>query len=120
VYGNPGQIERIVGNLVQNAIRYTLSGGTVKVTCAKDRTGARVTVADTGIGIAPENAGRVFDRFWRADSSRSADGGSGLGLTIARELARRHGGDVTLASTLGRGSRFTLTLPDRPPRDMRI
>jgi OmpR-family two-component system manganese-sensing sensor histidine kinase len=119
VYGNPDQIERIVGNLVQNAIRYTPAGGSVTVVCAKDRWGSRVTVTDTGIGIAAEHLERIFDRFWRADAGRSEDGGSGLGLTIARELARRHGGDIAVTSRLGVGSLFAVTFPSRPPRNPR-
>jgi two-component system, OmpR family, manganese sensing sensor histidine kinase len=119
VYGNPDQIQRIVGNLVQNAIHYTPPGGSVEITCRKDRRGSRVVVKDTGIGIAADHFERVFDRFWRADSSRSPSGGSGLGLTIARELARRHGGDITFSSRPGAGSAFTVTFPSRPPRSPR-
>jgi OmpR-family two-component system manganese-sensing sensor histidine kinase len=118
VYGNPDQIERIVANLVQNAIRYTPSGGTVSVVCAKDRRSSRVTVSDTGIGIAKQHLERTFDRFWRADPSRAGDGGSGLGLTIARELARRHGGDITVTSRVGVGSTFTVTFQSRAPRSL--
>jgi signal transduction histidine kinase len=117
MYGNPDQVERIVGNLVQNAIRYTLSGGSVCVACSQDRWGSRVSVVDTGIGIEASYLDRIFDRFWRADPSRENGGGSGLGLTIARELARRHGGDVTVASRPGIGSTFTVSFPLRPPRE---
>lgn len=119
VYGNPDQIQRIVGNLVQNAIHYTPAGGSVEIACSKDWRGSRVVVKDTGIGIAPDHFERVFDRFWRADPSRSPNGGSGLGLTLARELARRHGGDITVSSRLGVGSVFTVTFPSRPPREPR-
>lgn len=115
VYGNPDQIERIVGNIVRNAVQYTPAGGIVIVECAKDRAGSRVTIADTGPGIAADDVDRVFDRFWRADRTRSQDG-IGLGLTIARDLARRHGGDITVNSRPGTGSMFILTLPARPPR----
>jgi len=72
----------------------------------------QVTVTDTGEGIAPEDLPHVFDRFWRADRSRSRDyGGAGLGLTIARQLVEAHGGHIEAASEPGQGSRFTFTLP---------
>ena len=114
-YGNPDQIERIVANLIENALRYTPRGGSVRVEVVRDRAYLRVVVRDTGIGIAPEHHDRVFDRFWRADPARAKEG-SGLGLSIARALARRHGGDVAVASSLGAGSEFTASFPTRPPR----
>jgi OmpR-family two-component system manganese-sensing sensor histidine kinase len=114
VYGNPDQIDRIIGNLSENAIRFTQPGGKVTIACRQDRAGSRVIVTDNGIGIAPEHAENIFERFWRADPSRAADGGSGLGLAIARALARRHGGDVTVSSAPGVGSTFVVTLPPRP------
>lgn len=116
VYGNPDQIERIIVNLVRNAMQYTPQGGLVTIACEKDRAGSRVTVVDNGPGIAAQDLERIFERFWRADRSRSQDG-SGLGLTIARDLARRHGGDVTVLSRVNAGSTFTVFLPSRPPGD---
>ncbi|WP_250002883.1 HAMP domain-containing sensor histidine kinase [Actinoplanes sp. M2I2] len=108
VTADPVRLRQLVGNLVSNAIRHTPPGGTVTVE-AHDTT---VTVRDTGIGIAPENLPKVFDRFWRADESRSrATGGSGLGLPIARKLAEAHGGTLTVESTPGEGATFTLRLP---------
>jgi signal transduction histidine kinase len=115
VYGNPVEIDRIVGNLLDNALRYTESGGAVSIACVADRAGVTVRVADTGIGITPDDLPRIFDRFWRADAVRSRAGGTGLGLAIARALARRHGGDVSVRSRLGDGSEFALWLPLRPP-----
>jgi OmpR-family two-component system manganese-sensing sensor histidine kinase len=115
MYGNPDQLERIVANLVENAIRYTPSGGAVNVTWTVDQRRLQIAVRDTGVGIAPQFSERVFDRFWRADNARRADGGSGLGLAIARALARRHGGDISLTTEHGKGSTFTLSLPRRPP-----
>jgi len=114
IFGNPDQLERIVSNLVENAIRYTEPGGTVEASCSYDVTALRIAVRDTGIGIAPEHRERVFDRLWRCDNARG-DGGAGLGLSIARALARRHGGDIAVWSEPGIGSVFTLTLPRRPP-----
>jgi two-component system, OmpR family, manganese sensing sensor histidine kinase len=113
VYGNPDQIERILANLLENALRYTPSGGRVTVETWKEGTGVFVAVRDSGIGIAPEHLERIFDRFWRADAGRSSQG-SGLGLAIARALARRHGGDVTATSRYGDGSTFVISLPLKP------
>lgn len=113
MYGNPDQIERIVMNLVENAIRYS-QAGTVDVNCSSNATHIRIVVKDAGIGIAPEHIPYIFDRFWRADSTRSPQGGTGLGLAIALALARRHGGNITVSSKRDSGSEFTLVLPRRP------
>ena len=115
IYGNPDQIERIVANLLENALRYTPAGGRVSIESEHDQAAVLVTVRDTGIGIAPDHLDRIFERFWRADPARSS-GGSGLGLAIARALARRHGGDVTVKSRLGFGSEFVASFPLRPTR----
>jgi OmpR-family two-component system manganese-sensing sensor histidine kinase len=115
VYGNPDQIERIVANLLENALRYTPDGGLVSVENRRDGADFLISVRDSGIGIAPEHVERVFERFWRADPARSP-GGSGLGLSIARALARRHGGDVTLTSRHALGSTFIVSFPVRPAR----
>ena len=115
VYGNPQQIERILANLIENALRYTPAGGTVMLEIARDRGHVSITVSDTGIGIAPEHLDRIFDRFWRVDAARSQKG-TGLGLAIARALARRHGGDVTVTSRKDVGSIFVASFPTRPPR----
>jgi two-component system, OmpR family, manganese sensing sensor histidine kinase len=115
LYGNPDQVERIIANLVDNAIKYTAPGGSVAIACSVDDARVRFAVRDSGIGIAAEHRERIFDRFWRGDSIRQAAGGTGLGLAIARALARRHGGDITVTSEPGRGSEFTVSLPRRPP-----
>jgi OmpR-family two-component system manganese-sensing sensor histidine kinase len=115
IYGNPDQIERIIANIVENAIRYTRAGGAIAVSWTLDAHRVEIVVRDTGIGIAQANLERIFDRFWRIDLARQADRGTGLGLAIARALARRHGGDVTVVSDEGKGSTFTLSLPRRPP-----
>ena len=114
IIGNPEQVTRIVSNLVENAIRYTPSGGSVRVASAQDAASVHITVADTGVGIAPEHLERIFDRFWRGGNVREFDGGSGLGLAIAKALVERHGGRITVASTAWSGSTFTVTLPHRP------
>jgi two-component system sensor histidine kinase BaeS len=108
-YVDPVRLRQMVGNLVSNALRHTPPDGrvTIHAEAIDDRLIIRVT--DTGSGIAPEDLARVFDRFWRADTSRSrATGGSGLGLPIARQLARAHGGDITVTSHVGAGSTFTI------------
>jgi signal transduction histidine kinase len=119
VYGRPEQVARIVANLIENALRYTQPGGAVDVTCRSGRSVAFVEVRDTGIGISSEHLERVFERFWRAPGSRAVEG-SGLGLSIARSLARAHGGDITVVSPSGRGSTFALRLPLLPPRNGRV
>ncbi|MEN0019584.1 MAG: ATP-binding protein [Planctomycetota bacterium] len=99
-------------NLVGNAMKYTPSGGSVRVDVDADEEELRVSVADTGIGIAAEECERVFDRFYRAENGReSGEVGSGLGLAMAREVARLHGGDITLESEVGVGSTFSMVIP---------
>jgi len=112
-YGNPDQVERILVNLLENALHYTLSGGAVSIATGRERSRTIVTVRDTGVGIAEEHLDRIFDRFWRLDPARLHDG-TGLGLAIVRALARRHGGDVRVTSRLGMGSEFTVSFPTRP------
>jgi two-component system sensor histidine kinase BaeS len=117
VQADPVRLRQMVGNLVSNAIRYTPPGGSVTVTATADPQGLTVAVADTGVGIAPEDLPRIFDRFWRADSSRTrATGGSGLGLPIARKLAEAHGGTITAVSRPGAGTTMTVWLPAAPVR----
>lgn len=105
------RVDRIVANLIANALDH--GGGAVVVQVRRTADGAAVEVADTGPGIAPDHLEHVFDRFYRADPSRSGPG-SGLGLAIARENARLLGGDVEARSAVGAGSRFTLRLPEEP------
>jgi signal transduction histidine kinase len=109
--GDAQMIKRILSNLLDNAIKYTPSGGSVEVALSeKDGTEAAVTVQDTGTGIPLEDLPRIFERFYRCDHSRSQPG-TGLGLSLARALARALEGDIAVTSTLGQGSTFTLTLP---------
>ena len=110
VRGDADALRRLVQNLVENAISYTPPGGTVTVTVSEDAAHCRLSVADTGIGIAPGDLPLVFDRFFRADPARASTGGSGLGLSIVRSIAEAHGGTVTVESELGIGSTFVVTL----------
>ncbi|WP_306207446.1 sensor histidine kinase [Actinoplanes sp. RD1] len=112
---DPQRLRQLLGNLLTNAIRHTPPAGTVTLRSAADHERLEITVADTGEGIAPDDLPRVFDRFWRADSSRSREtGGSGLGLSIVRRLVEAHGGTVTVASRPGAGTTFTVRLPIHP------
>ncbi|MCM4082129.1 sensor histidine kinase [Paractinoplanes hotanensis] len=109
---DPLRLRQLLGNLVNNAIRYT-PRGTVTV----EAHGTTISVRDTGVGISPDHLPKIFDRFWRADTSRSrATGGSGLGLPIARKIAEAHGGTLTADSTPGAGTTFTLRLPGQENR----
>jgi len=99
-------------NLVGNALKYTLDGGRVVVSAQMEKNRLTVAVSDTGIGISPEEIEKVFEKFYRSRNPLATNvKGSGLGLPIAREIARLHGGDVTAESELGKGSTFTLILP---------
>ncbi len=112
VCGIAGDLERLVRNLVENAIRYTPAYGAITLTVRQEGERALVTVADTGPGIDAAALPQLFDRFTRADSGRNrAAGGAGLGLAIAQAIARRHGGAITVTSVVGKGSVFTATLP---------
>lgn len=108
---DPTLIGRALDNLIHNAVKATPPGGAVQITTAQGGRDALVHVVDAGPGIAPEHLPRLFERFFRADPSRSADGGSGLGLAIARGIAEAHRGAVSYAPAFRSGSRFTLRLP---------
>jgi two-component system sensor histidine kinase BaeS len=114
---DPVRMRQALGNLVSNALRHTPAGGTVTLTARHDGDDVVLAVADTGTGIAPDDLPHVFDRFWRAEKSRSRrTGGSGLGLAIVRHLVAAHDGTVTIASEPGRGAVFTLRLPSAQAR----
>lgn len=107
-------IRQILDNLIDNAIKYTPEGGSVRVSCrsARDPDQVVIEVTDSGIGIPREDISRIFERFYRVDKARSRElGGTGLGLSIVKHIAQTLGGSVTVASRVGAGSRFTVRLP---------
>lgn len=120
VWGSSDQLLQLARNLLENAVKYTPPGGkmtitTERVTAGEQGTEAALTVADTGIGISPDDLMHVFERFWRADQVRSKPG-TGLGLAICAQIAEAHGGNLSVSSELGNGSVFRLTLPVQQAR----
>jgi signal transduction histidine kinase len=108
------RLRQLLMNLGTNAVKYTPAGGRVWLTLTDGPASVSISVRDTGIGIAPGDVGRVFDRFWRADPARSRTGerpGIGLGLAISKWIAEAHGGTIAVTSRPGRGSTFTVTFP---------
>jgi len=112
VTGDPDWLTQVFVNLLDNGIRHTRDGR-VEVTAQRIGDDIEVAVTDTGEGIPPEDLSRIFERFYQADRSRRRKGGAGLGLSIAREVVRLHGGNITAESVVGLGSRFTVRLPAR-------
>ena len=110
IRADPMLFDRALGNLVENALRFTPPGGTILISLVTRAGHREVAVKDTGCGIAPEHLPRVFDRFYRADSSRSSQG-SGLGLALVKSIADLHGGSAKIESEVGRGTIVTLTFP---------
>ena len=111
IVGDASWIERMLLNLLDNAFKFTPSGGTVTVRLAEAEDGAILEVRDTGIGMTPDVIGHVFERFYRGDPARSAGGfGVGLGLSLVKWIVDRHNGEVTAAGAPGAGARFTVTL----------
>jgi signal transduction histidine kinase len=113
VWADEEKTRQILLNLVTNAIKFTDSGGSVRVSYHRAGGGVRVSVRDTGRGIAPEQQRRIFDPFVQVDRHLTAESqqGVGLGLAISRDLARGMGGDLGVESVPGEGSTFTLWLP---------
>jgi signal transduction histidine kinase len=112
ILGNQEQIKQAVLILLDNALRYTLSGGTVAVTTESSGNWSQVAVADTGVGILEEDRERIFERLYRVNDVRlDAERRTGLGLSIARKIAESHGGTISVSSTPGSGSIFTIRFP---------
>ena len=114
IRGDRERLDQAVTNLVENALKYTEAGGDVIVSVWRREGESGLTVSDTGSGIPTDTLPRIFDRFVRADASRSsAAGGSGLGLAICREIVEAHGGRIRATSAPGEGSTFTLSMAAR-------
>jgi signal transduction histidine kinase len=111
IRADPQQVIRVLRNLLSNAIKYTADGGHITLEMAPVEDHIRLTVADTGIGIAPEEQPYVFDRFYRAERASRMASGTGLGLAIIKEIVDLHGGRIEIDSTPGEGSTFTIYLP---------
>ena len=117
---DPDLLREAIVNLMSNAMRYTNTDGWVKVSLRQDRSDVLIAVQDTGIGIAKEDIPQTFARFWRSDVSRErVSGGLGVGLAITKEIIDRHNGTILVESELGRGTTFTLRVPQRRPRKQR-
>jgi len=113
------RLEQILYNLIDNAIKFNRAEGIVTITTEQQNGRVAIHIEDTGVGIAVQDLPRVFERLYRADKSRSRrTEGTGLGLAIVKHLVQAHGGEITVKSELGRGSRFTFTLPLATPQDM--
>ena len=112
ISGVPALLREVAGNLCDNAVKYNVDGGSVTVTVGSDGATASLTVEDTGVGIPPEQQGRVFERFYRVDKSHSkASGGTGLGLSIVKHAVQLHHGKIQLQSKLGKGTRIQVLFP---------
>jgi two-component system, OmpR family, heavy metal sensor histidine kinase CusS len=112
IYADPDLFERALGNLLDNALRFTPQNGSIQIALSKRDADFEVAVSDDGCGIAPEHLPRIFDRFYRADSSRGSDG-AGLGLALVKSIVDLHGGSVRIESALNRGTTVILTFPSR-------
>src|ERR1043166_5981732 len=110
IYADPDLFERAVGNLLDNALRFTPENGSIEIALSNHEGDFQVAVSDNGCGIASEHLPRVFDRFYRAESSRSSDG-AGLGLALVKSILDLHGGSATIQSQAGQGTTVTLTFP---------
>ncbi|MFZ6030256.1 MAG: GAF domain-containing protein [Chloroflexota bacterium] len=117
VQGNTAHLTRLVDNLLGNALKFTPSGGTIGISLVCDGSNNVLQVRDSGVGIPPDKLSRIFDRFYQVDGSTTRRyGGAGLGLALVKEIAAAHGGEVSVESTVGSGSTFTVTLPVEAPQ----
>ena len=114
--GDEDRLNEVLGNLLSNAFKFTAKGGTIRVEAARSDGGIAVEVEDTGVGIPADQLPHVFEKFYQVDNdAQPRSVGSGLGLAIAREIVEAHGGTIGAESEVGRGTRFRVFLPERPP-----
>jgi signal transduction histidine kinase len=120
--GDRDRMSQVVGNLLSNAIKYSPDGGEVRVSARGVGSDAIVRVSDDGVGIKPEDAERIFEKFFRAAEATRTVGGTGLGLAVAREIVVSHGGALEVESTVGEGSTFVVKVPlhTRPQAPSRV
>jgi len=112
VFADVARLEQMLTNLIDNAVKFNTEAGNVIVKIEQNESKDIVSVSDTGEGISGEHLQRIFERFYRTDRARSREiGGTGLGLAIVKHLARLHGGEVAVNSTVGKGSVFSIELP---------
>jgi len=113
IIGDGERLARVVVNLLHNAVKFTPAGGSVHVWAGLAEGDVTVRVSDTGVGIAPEDLPRIFERFYKSDRAR-ASGGTGLGLAVVKHIVEAHGGTVSVESEQGRGSTFSFAIPASP------
>jgi two-component system phosphate regulon sensor histidine kinase PhoR len=113
IQADPARLAQALSNLIENAIRYNRRSGQVTITGSAAKTGFKIEVADTGIGVAQGDIARIFERFYRVEKSRTRDsGGTGLGLAIVKHAIESQGGSISVASRLGVGTTFTMMMPN--------
>lgn len=113
------KISQLITNLLANAVKFTPPNGTISLSVKKEKQKARLVVEDNGEGIKAENIARIFDRFYMTESSRNSRiGGQGIGLSIVKSIVNAHGGDIHVDSTVGKGTRFTVEIPDEKRRSL--
>jgi len=112
IKGDPTHLRRVFFNLIHNAVKFTPSGGSIRVLTEISPTHVIVSIKDTGIGIAPQDQAKIFEKFYRIRSSSQEEiEGNGFGLSMARAIARAHKGDITFESDISQGSTFKVSLP---------
>ena len=113
VYGDPVRLRQMIWNVIVNGVKYTQPDGIVKISAQSKGDNALITIQDNGIGISEKDLPLIFNRFYRVDKARTRDeGGSGLGLSICKQIAQAHKGEIEVESKLGVGTRFKIRLPN--------
>jgi signal transduction histidine kinase len=117
-WADPVRMRQVIANLLDNAVKYSPATGEIVAGCAGDRDACRIYVSDQGIGMSSEQRARIFDRFYRADTSDTAVGGLGLGLSLVKQIIEGHGGRIEVESAVGKGSTLTVVLPKPASRSL--